>query len=74
MATIDNVDTDVPTYFNKQAELLMEILHDLKHSVYEDITSSLTKYFPHWRCVEFYGPDKGFTAVEYLFNAVLLLE
>lgn len=73
MADTNNITSELD-YRNRQVELLMEILHDLKHSIYEDITSSLAECFPHWRCIEFYGLDKGFDAIGYLFDEVLILE
>ena len=74
MSDIDNVDTDEPTYFNRQAELLMEILHDMKHIDFETALEKMYEYFPHWREVEFYNPDNHAPAISYLFNTVLLLE
>jgi len=74
MASIDTIDAEKLTYFNKQAVLLMDVLHDMKHIDFETALKKMYEYFPHWRCVEFYSPNEGFTAVEYLFNEVLLLE
>lgn len=53
-----------------KAERLMEVLHELKHGDFEIALKKMYKYFPYWREVECYHPEKTI-AFKYLFDVVL---
>lgn len=64
--------------YEKKAERLMEILHDIKHhgdtldeQTLEELYDKVIGIFPNFREVESYNPERHSSAKDYLFDVVL---
>ena len=56
-----------------KADMLLELLHMLKHGDVEGFLTSIGEHFPNWRAVEVFNPEKH-NSIDYLFDVVLALE
>lgn len=59
--------------YEKKAERLMELIHDIKHGYYDvmELIGRFNEIFPNWLSVESYNPKYHPSAKDYLFDVVL---